>query len=63
MSDNDKKLKGAITTNENDEVVRVTCSVYQRYNKYFGGYKQLFFTNFVMICFIACKVFTDYLVG
>ena len=31
MTDNDKKMKGQITTNENEEVVRVTWNIYKRY--------------------------------
>lgn len=63
MSDNDKKLKGQITTNENTEVVRVTCREYSQYNKYIGGIKQVLFVNFVMVVFIVSKVYCDYLVG
>lgn len=63
MSDNDKKLKGQITTNENEEVVRVNWSVYRRYFNYIGGCKQILITNFVMACFICSKVYCDYLVG
>jgi hypothetical protein len=62
-SDNDKKKKGKITTNENEEVVRVTWRVYCKHHSYIGGLKQFFFTNFVMLCFISAKVYCDYLVG
>ena len=63
MSDNDKKLKGQITTNENTEVVRVTCGVYNQYIGYIGGYKQVLFVNIVMAVFIFSKCYCDYLVG
>jgi len=63
MSDNDKKLKGAITTNENNEVIRVTVEVYKKYNAYIGGWKQTMITNVVMIGFIVSKVYCDYFVG
>ena len=63
MSDNDKKLKGAITTNENNEVIRVTFEVYKKYNAYIGSLKQTMITNVVMIGFIVSKVYCDYFVG
>lgn len=63
MTDNDKKVKGQITTNENEEVVRVTWDIYKKYFKYVGGARQILITNFVMTCFICCKVYCDYLVG
>jgi hypothetical protein len=39
LSENDKKLKGAITTNENNEIIIVTLDVYKKYNRYIGGWK------------------------
>ena len=39
MSDNSKKLKGSITTNENDEVARVGFDVYRDFNNYCGGWR------------------------
>lgn len=63
ISDNDKKIKGAITTNENEEVVRVTWSVYKQFFAYIGGWKQNVISNAVMVGFIFSKVYCDYLVG
>ena len=63
VSDNDKKIKGAITTNENEEVVRVTWAVYKQFNNYVGGWKQNVISNIVMVGFIFSKVYCDYLVG
>jgi hypothetical protein len=39
LSENEKKLKGQITTNENDEESRVSFRVYKEYNDYCGGTK------------------------
>ena len=39
LSENDKKLKGQITTNENDEESRVSFEVYKLFNSYCGGSK------------------------
>ena len=58
-----KKLRGQITTNENDEESRVNFTVYKRYLQYVGGMKQFFLTNLTLICFIVLKVLGDYLVG
>jgi hypothetical protein len=63
MSDNSKKLKGNITTNENDEEARVEFAVYKQYNSFCGGWKQLLYTNLAMTGFIVTKVACDYLVG
>ena len=63
LSDNQKKIKGNITTNENDEEARVEFSVYRDYNNYCGGAKQLLYTNLTMIGFITTKVANDWLVG
>ena len=38
-SEDSKKLRGQISTNENDEESRVTIDVYKRYLGYVGGYK------------------------
>jgi hypothetical protein len=39
VSDNTKKLKGSIITNENDEEARVEFKVYNDYNFYCGGWR------------------------
>jgi hypothetical protein len=62
-SDNDKKLKGQITTNENDEESRVDGSVYKQLLMYCGGYKGLLVTNLSMSGFITTKVAADWLIG
>jgi hypothetical protein len=62
-TDNDKKLKGQITTNENEEESRVDCSVYKQLLMYSGGYKGLLVTNFCMTGFITTKVAADWLFG
>jgi hypothetical protein len=56
-------MKGKITTNENDEVVRVTWGIYCKQHAYMGGLKQFCFTNLLMIGFIVSKVYCDYFVG
>ena len=62
-SEDTKKLRGQITTKENDEESRVNFTVYKRYLNYVGGLKQFTLTNITLICFIALKVLGDYLVG
>ena len=42
VSDEEKKKKGKITTNENDEEARVDFQVYKAYQSFQGGCKQIF---------------------
>lgn len=62
-TDNDKKLAGKITTNENDEESRVDLSVYWHWIRYCGGGCGLLCMNLTMCVFIVSKVTTDWLVG
>ena len=39
MTDEDKKKKGKITTNENEEEARVDFKVYKDYQRFNGGIK------------------------
>lgn len=63
LSEDTKKLKGRITTNENEEESRVTAQVYKRYLGYAGGFTQFILTNLTMSVFIVLKVSGDYIVG
>lgn len=64
VSDSVRKIKGSMTTNENDEVVRVHWSTYvQYYRKYLGGIPAIILYNVVLLFFAFSKVYCDYLVG
>jgi len=63
QTDNEKKLKGAITTNENDEDARVECNVYREFFRYCGGAWGVICVNIAMTGFITTKVGADWLVG
>ena len=63
MSDEEKKKKGKITTNENDEEARVDFQVYKAYQSFQGGFKQIFVLQTTMILFMVFKVGGDYIVG
>ena len=63
QSDQEKKRKGQITTDENTEEVRVDFQVYKDYLGFTGGWKQLFCTHMALALFTISKVSGDYLVG
>ena len=63
LSDEEKKKKGVILTDENQEETRVGFQVYKDYQRLNGGWSQLFWVNFVLLAFILCKVISDYTVG
>lgn len=63
QTDNDKKLSGQITTDENKEENRVTFEVYKAYTNYCGGWKQVLAVNIAMCGFIGFKVTSDYMIG
>jgi ABC-type multidrug transport system fused ATPase/permease subunit len=58
-ADND----GKIIKDENEEVIRVHMRSYIDLLNFGGGYCNLVFLNFVMLCFVLCKIKTDYTIG
>jgi hypothetical protein len=64
LTDEERAVLGRMTTNEDDDNVRVTFSTYRRYiMDYFGGWKFIFFSNLAIIAFTQCKLYNDYLLG
>ena len=63
MTDEDKKKKGKITTNENEEEARVDLKVYKDYQRFNGGFKQFLLVQLTMVLFMLFKIGGDYMVG
>ena len=63
LTEKEKEKKGKITSNENEEVVRVTWSIYCKYLSYIGGITGFFALHLALILFMSSKVYNDYLVG
>jgi hypothetical protein len=58
------KKHGKITTDEQEEDNIITWKTYKEFfGTYFGGWWFLVKINFVMICHISFKTYSDYLVG
>lgn len=54
---------GRIIKDENEEIIRVEVRSYLDLLNFGGGYWNLVFLNLVMLCFVLCKIKTDYTIG
>lgn len=60
----EKKEKGKMIKDENDEQVKVTFQTYKDYiGGYFGGCSMIFVSNLSMILFTAFALGADYVIG
>ena len=60
----DRKAKGKMIQNENEEVIKITSDTWKEYiGKYFGGCKLIIISNIAMILFTCFGLSSDYIIG
>jgi len=60
----ERKAKGKMIKDENEEVIKITSDTWKEYIwKYTGGYKLILFSNIAMILFTCSSLSSDYIIG
>lgn len=60
----EKKEKGKMIKDENNEEIKITWDCYKQYvGGYFGGWGLLFMSNLAMILLTACSIGSDIVIG